>query len=419
MALRIALLLALAVLGGCQRADDGVVHLQFSIWGSPLRQEVERSIVAEFERTHPNVKIDLLAIGSRYGEKLQAMMVGNVAPDIIMVEMVQSFEWASRGVLLDLTDDMRAITADETLMPIPAKAFGHGGRFYSLPVNCHGYVMYYNEDALARAGVELPTGGATWDWIESVAPRLSRRNGDPDAPTDYALLLPPPFIFFWQHGASLFDDAFAPTRVTVNSPESAAAIEFLRRMEASGYAVPPDVVSEQGTYELFRDGRVAFFFTGRSATTDLYGNTDFEWDVAPMPAGPVSGMTMHGGTGLAVSRGSRHPEEAREFVRFFASRRGAEIAMRGRRYVPVFRDLAYGPEFLALRPPESVRVYSETMEAGAAETVLYAPGAEAVANIFYGRMQQAMSQPELPASQVLKGMEEDLQRWLDRRNARR
>ncbi len=416
---RVPVLLALIFFSGCQRADDGLVHLQFSFWGSVAQQQIEREIVAEFERTHPGVRIGLLPVGSRYAEKLQAMMVGDVAPDIIMVEVTQSFEWASRGVLLDLTEDMRAAAGDLSLMPVPEKTFGGGGQFHSLPVNCHGYAMYYNKDALAKAGVEFPSGPVTWDWIESVAPRLSRRHGDPDAPTDYALLMPLPIIAFWQHGASLFDDDSAPTRVTVNSPESEAAIAFLRRVEASGFAVPPDVANEQGTYELFRDGRVAFFFSGRWATPNFVGHTDFEWDVAPMPAGPVSAVTYHGGTGLAVYQRTKHPAEAREFVRFYASRLGAEIAMHGGRYAPPYRELAFGREFLALRPPESMWVFSETMERGAARTMLYAPGADDVSRIFYGRMQQAMSLPGLPASQVLKGMEEDLQRWLDRRAARR
>lgn len=345
-------------------------------------------------------------------------MVGNVAPDIIMVEMLQNFEWASRGVLLDLTADLEALPGAASLMPIPRQAFGPEGKFFALPVNCHGYVMYYNEDALRAAGVPFPAGRVTWDWIESVAPRLSRRHGDPAAPTDYALLMPPPIIPFWQHGATLFDDLAHPTRVTANSPEAAATIGFLRRIQASGYAVPPDIANEQGTYQLFRDGRVAFYFSGRWSAPDFADLTDFSWDIAPVPAGPVSGVTYHGGTGLAVSARSRHPEIAREFVRFYASETGARLAMRGGRTVPVFRDLAFGPDFLALRPPESMRFFSETMERGAALTMLYAPGAQRVSDIFYGRMEQALSQPDLPAERVLAGMASDLQRWLDRRKER-
>ncbi len=83
-----------------------------------------------FEKTHSCVRISLLPIGARYSEKLQAMMVWDVALDIIMVEMTQSFEWASRGVLLDLTEDMQLLTKEHALMPVPEMAFGHGGQFH-------------------------------------------------------------------------------------------------------------------------------------------------------------------------------------------------------------------------------------------------------------------------------------------------
>ena len=57
--------------------------------------------------------------------------------------------------------------------------------------------MYHNNDALARAGVDLSGPAVSWKRIRELAPKLSRRHGDPHATTDYALLLLPPMIFFW------------------------------------------------------------------------------------------------------------------------------------------------------------------------------------------------------------------------------
>jgi multiple sugar transport system substrate-binding protein len=186
----------------------------------------------------------------------------------------------------------------------------------------------------------------------------------------------------------------------------------MRRINARGVAVPPDMTGDQGTYQLFRDGKVAFYFDGRWRTPDFAGRTGFTWDVAPVPAGPVKRITQHGGTGLAVWRKSPQPAAAREFLRFYASPRGARLAMQAGRYVPVFRELAFGREFLSLRPPDSIVRFSETMEAGASTTLLYAPGGQEVADVFGGRMQQVLSQPDLPATKILAGLEADLNRWL-------
>jgi len=411
-----ATLLCLALgFSGCTRRESGQIRIQFSIWGSVEQMAVEREIVADFEAAYPGIKVDLLPVGARYNEKIQAMMVGRVAPDVLMVEMTQYFEWASRGVLLDVTTLLEALAEETPLMPVPHRAFLHRGRAFAIPVNCHGPVMFYNRDVLDAADIRLPPAEElTWEWIESVSPHLSRRAGTPDAPTDYALILPSPMVLLWAWGASLFDNSSEPTRVTVHSPEAAGALEFIRRMIRRQYAVPPDIAADQGTFQLFRDGRIAFYFDGRWRTPDFAGQTDFNWDVVPMPAGPARRITQHGGTGLAIAEQSRHPEAAKTFLRFYASRSGAERVMRGGRNVPVYRELAFGDEFLSLRPPESMRHFAETMEAGASETLLYAPGSSEVASIVFGRVEQAIARRGLPLEHILSGMEQELNRWLSR-----
>jgi ABC-type glycerol-3-phosphate transport system substrate-binding protein len=202
--------------------------------------------------------------------------------------------------------------------------------------------------------------------------------------------------------------------VTVRTPETRAVLEYLRKLHGSGYAVPPDVSSDQGTYQLFRDGKVAIHFDGRWRTPDFAGKTGFSWDVLPMPAGPSGQVTQHGGTGLAVSKDSRQADAARKFVRFYASEKGAALAAAGGRNVPVYRKMAFGEDFLALRPPENIRVFAETMEAGQSRLSVYCAGASQVRDIFGARVEQALSEPKRPADEIVKGLEEDLTRWLAR-----
>jgi multiple sugar transport system substrate-binding protein len=410
-----SLLLACALLCcGCVPQRDGTVLLRFAFWGSNEQQEIERRIVEAFEAENPGVHVELVPIGyARYAEKMQAMMVGRIAPDVLMVDMHQYLEWAARGALVDLTKDVEALTADNLLMPLPAMAFNDDGHFFAMPVNCNGYAMYVNLDALKKAGVQ-PEELRTWADVQRVAPRLSRRAGNPDAPTDYALLMPPPLIALWGYGGSIFDNLAKPTKVTVNSPETRAALEFLRSLNGSGSAVPPDVSNDQGTYQLFRDGKVALYFDGRWRTPDFAGRTDFAWDVVPVPAGPAGQVTLHGGTGLAVSKDSRQQEMARKFVRFYASERGLAIGSAGGRLVPVYRKTAYGEEFLKLRPPENIRVFAETMEADKSRLAAYCAGASQVRDIVGSRAEQALSDPNKPIDEILKGLEEDLNRWLKR-----
>ena len=54
------------------------------------------------------------------------------------------------------------------------------------------------------------------------------------------------------------------------------------------------------------------------------------------------------------------------------------------------------------------------MEAGASTYPVYAPGGNEVGLIVQGRMEQALSEPDVPASAVLAGLQDDLERWLKR-----
>jgi multiple sugar transport system substrate-binding protein len=337
--------------------------------------------------------------------------VGNVAPDVIMVEMVQYDEWASRGALADVTESVEAAIGDRGMLPLPERAFRRGGRYYGLPVNCHGLVVYVNKDALAAAGLPMPDAGTSWEDYLAMAPLLSRRGGEAGAPTDYAFLMPPTEMIFKAYGVELFDDVYEPTAPAVNTAEARAAFELIRRMRRSGAVVPPDVHQELSSFQLFRDGRIAFYFSGRWATPQFAGYTDFDWDVAAPPCGPAGSRTLHGGTALAVNSRSRHPEEARRFVEFYGSALAEEILIPAGRHVPVTREGAYGEFFMGQRPPESIGEFTATLEGETSGIFLYAPGSAEAIRYYYSRVQQTLfTNAEIES--IVLALEQDLWRWL-------
>jgi multiple sugar transport system substrate-binding protein len=405
----------LALLAGCTVKEDAtVIRLRFSLWGTVAQQKIEEAIVREFAQQHPEIQVELLVIGFlRYDEKLNAMMVGDIAPDVMLVNLAQYDNWASRGVLADLTNDSLELGRELTLLPGPRAAFARDGRFYALPVNAHGLVTFVNLDAFAAANIPVPPEGFTWKQIEELAPRLSRRAGATSALTDYALL--PPYYSYpvlVGLGGSFFDDPYHPQRAVIASAAGEAWVDWLRRLEGSRFTANRAVATDAGTYQLFRDGRVALHFSGRWQIPE-FESTAFRWDIRPFPAGPRGSTTWHGGTAIGVSATSRHLQAARLFARFYAGRSGAEIAMRGGRTVPVYRELAESPSFLDLRPPVSPQHFVATMEAGAAVSWLYAPGSQDVWEIVNRRIEEALGDRSLPAAEVTRRMAADLTRWLE------
>lgn len=412
---RPAALLALLAFGlaGCVKPEDGRQRLLFAFWGSTKRLEVERQIVRAFEEKHPDIDVEILAIGARYAEKIQAMMVGGVAPDVLFVDISSYPEWASRGVLKDLTPLVEELDAAYDVMPVPERAFRYRGRYYAVPVNCHGLVTFYNADILEEAGIDLPAEGFSYADLEAWAPRLAKRSGNPNAPTDFAIVLPRPYMIFWAFGATLFDDPEEPTQVTLDSTPTREALAYLQRLVGKGYAAPADVVMDHGTFELFRDGKAAFMITGRWVSSDLVGQTDFEWDVLPPPAGIAGRPTSHGGTGIAISSQTKRLDAAEKFVRFYTSPESVWMSTEAGRTAPVYRTLAESPRFLAMAPPQSMHRFVETMEEDSARIWLFGPGSSEVNEIFRNWIDPAVNNPGTPVEPIIRSATQELERWLD------
>ncbi len=409
--------LAALGLAGCTEPEAGErERIRYACWGTPEQERAARALADAFEAQHPDIRVDVTVMGySQYFNKIQAMMVGSVAPDVFMIGVNYYDEWASRGVLMDVTDEMEALEDYGEIMPMVRKAVERDGRVYALPLAVMGTVTYANMEALAAAGIPVPADEEwTWEYVEEIAPRLSRRRADPDAPTDYAVSLPHPVVFLRQRGVTLFDSSYHPTRVTVNQPEALDAVRFIRRFHEEGYTVPPEVGADEGHSQLFRDGRVALTFASIMSTALFRDHTEFEWDVLPFPAGEHSAESMMGAATLAVWEHTAHEEAARKFVRFAASPEGTRINMRELRTQPIYREIAYGEEFLGMRPPASMARFSDTMEEGQTAPLLYAPGIMEIHRIVTNRFSQAVAYPELSEQAVIDGLEEDLNRWLNR-----
>jgi multiple sugar transport system substrate-binding protein len=413
----LALAAGLALLVGCTRPDTGdVTEITFAYWGTPEQQRAARGLIREFEEMNPHIRVRSLVMGyNRYFQKMQAMMVGNIAPDLMMVGVNYYDEWAHRGVLLDVTEDFVALNEMGEMMPVPREAVERDGRVFGLPVNITGVVTCVNLDAFRRAGIPVPADGRiSWKELVEIAPRLSRRHGDPSAPTDYAMVMPSPIVFFWQEGHDLFEDPWNPVKVTINTPEAAEVLDFVRWFQRSGLVVPPEVGLDEGYRELFRDGRVAIFFDNLIGSLMFYDQTAFEWDILQYPYGSRSNVSPLGSMTIGVWSNSKKQYAARAFARHFASPQGAAFTMRTQRWQPSYREVAYGEEFLGMSPPASMHRFSEMMEQGASRQSIYSPGIQEVTRLFNNRMSQAYSHPEISSAEILRGLEEDLTRWVRR-----
>jgi ABC-type sugar transport system, periplasmic component len=66
------------------------------------------------------------------------------------------------------------------------------------------------------------------------------------------------------------------------------------------------------------------FFDVYSYVSKARAITDFKWNIAPMPSGKQGAVPMLGQAGYVIFKDTKHPNEAKELLKFFASQEGIE-----------------------------------------------------------------------------------------------
>lgn len=183
---------------------DAPVEIRWSWWGSDTRHELTQEVIDAFEAKHPNITVvpDYTDWDS-YFDKLSVSVAGGDAPDVITQEERYLADYASRGVLADLSElDIDTSMIDENILTSGTL----DGSLYGLATGVNVYAVVADPQAFADAGVEMPDD-TTWTWQDyvDIANQISTNSGgEIRGAQDYGFNEPGFSIFARQQGQSLY-----------------------------------------------------------------------------------------------------------------------------------------------------------------------------------------------------------------------
>ena len=96
---------------------------------------------------------------AEYIQKLEAAAAANQLPAMTVVRVVNVAQLAVRGVLKPFSDEAMAALGTDFAAEFPENAWAPGeydGARYSVPLDIHPLVMYYNKEMFEAAGLEEP-----------------------------------------------------------------------------------------------------------------------------------------------------------------------------------------------------------------------------------------------------------------------
>jgi multiple sugar transport system substrate-binding protein len=254
-----------------------------------------------------------------YYTKLQTMIAGNTAPDLMWLSQEYVANFADNGAILDITDqvgalsDMPAAQLDD-YYPGSIAVAKYNERLYGLPWIAQPVVLYYNPAMFEAAGVAPPDESWTWDTFKDAAKKLTIKDASGNI-TQYGTSFngwPPIHMFIWQAGGEVITPDLRSS--PIDSPEAVQGEEFYADIIYNPeYAVPEEVIKEQGFGEMAKAGKVAMFFGGAADDLDYAYQNDpqnAQLMMALVPKGPKDRTTFAWTAITAVSSQTQNPDLA-------------------------------------------------------------------------------------------------------------
>jgi multiple sugar transport system substrate-binding protein len=303
-------------------SKDEEVELTFMMWGNEAHQEVYNKLIAKFNETHPKIKVTMESVPfPDYQQKITVLAAGKELPDVGWVAERMAPQFIENGLLADVSSfkDDKDYNMDD-FFPSTLDLFEQGDKLYGIPFSTPPMVMFYNKDLFVNAGEKTPNEhvvAGTWNWeqFEKSAKAISSNgvygaNLFRDWNTWIALL-----SHTWSNGGDLFNKDLS--KFTWNSPEGVESLKMLERMMFDDASHP-----KAGEQVSFESGKIGMFFDVYSYVSAARNVKDFEWDIAPLPEGTEGRFPQLGQAGYGLFKDSKHPEEAKELLKFFTSQEG-------------------------------------------------------------------------------------------------
>lgn len=357
-----ALLAAALVLQACGKPRSKA--LQISLFTEIDVLTIMKEHLKEFERKE-GIQVEPVYIPyGNYNEKLVAQLSAGQAPDVVWIDVTLFPDLNHHGVFRPLNSFLEKDTLKlKDYYPDVVRRFTKEGKVYAIPQDTAPIAcLYYDKAAFKEAGIKVPKGDWSWAEFLSASKKLVKKNAKGEVQRwafmdNYG---PEWAAMIHSNGGKLVDNVENPTRCLMDQPEAVEAIQFLNDL-MNKHHVSPLVTAKNNILGYGQDefvtGRVAMFRTGIWVVPTLKKAKGIDWDILPFPSGPRAkrgkGGWTTGGSGYAISRDCRKPEDAWRLVKFLSSKASQEAYAKTGFVQPGLMALAKSDAFLKSAPPSN------------------------------------------------------------------
>jgi multiple sugar transport system substrate-binding protein len=285
-------------------------------------------------------------------------------PDLLRGDIAFVPQFQSLNVLEELSayDDYETVA--NTVLAQPNSSNLMNGKYYGLASNTNTKILFYNEDILEAADVDVPTTlDEMWDAASAVS-------------SETVIGYVEPWTGIWNVGPYIWSeggDILSPDNTTatgyLNGAIPVAVISKMRQMYADGHLTGSSMnPSAMGDTDGWAAGKYAMELDGpwRQASNNAAG---INYGAIPLPPGDEGSISVLGGENFMMFKTSPDEEKAAawEFTKFLAGEH-AQVEMAKHGQMPVNKDALENAEAVTAMP--LLPVFAEALETARARPVI-------------------------------------------------
>jgi len=160
------------------------ITIEFWTHEDASRQALEEQYIAEFEATHPNVKINRSVYSStKIPEIVLTAFAAGQGPDIFNLQISHEYSYIVNGLVAPIdykaigfenAEKFKAHYMDGILDPVT-----YDGKIYGMPLEITNWVIYLDKNVFRDAGLDPDKDyPKTWEEMVELAPKIIKRDGD-------------------------------------------------------------------------------------------------------------------------------------------------------------------------------------------------------------------------------------------------
>ena len=424
------------------RHDDS---LSIAILGTNQDAAARQSLVDAFTARHPDISVRLQAIqGTDWADffaKILTMVAAGTPPDVCVVatEGAQLFAERLAEPLDEFIKRDAAQVQDyfDDVHPSLIEAFMYKGSFYQMPIDFNAANMYFNTEAMRRAGVPYPAADWTHQDFLTMARQMRQAAGSGFVPFYWTNRLwggIVPWLYindtsfltetkspggewlwdrFYPDHKGEYSGGFLWEGSNASDPKVAESFEFVRALVEEGLGTSP---AQGGGNELvgqFSGGSIGMTPAGGFWVQGLSeaGLTPQDYDVAYFPKWRTQ-RHQFGAAGYAILKTSERKDEAWEWVKFCTSREGMQLAFPSPNTTPTRRSMC-NEALYSQKGPAHWKVFYDTLDQLPCAPIPAPPQQAAVETALIKNVLGAVTGSAAALPAALERLDEDLTRALE------